>query len=98
VARIFPPAHLFITLNAIDFPEASLRAVEHCHRIRRGARQISVRHLIPERKVPNNEVQNHRNLGGRCRTWLLRLVGIWFKGDPSTHFNYPEPHAGDRFV
>jgi hypothetical protein len=39
---MFSPAHLFLTLNAIDFPEASSRAVEHYHSIRRGARRISV--------------------------------------------------------
>jgi hypothetical protein len=42
---MFSPAHLFLMLNAIEFPEASSRAVEHYYSIRRGARLISARHL-----------------------------------------------------
>jgi hypothetical protein len=38
---MFSLAHLFLMLIAIEFPEASSRAVEHYHGIRRGARLIS---------------------------------------------------------
>jgi hypothetical protein len=65
-ARIFSPPDPFIALNAIDFLEASPWAVEYCYRIRLGAREISVRHFIAEKKGPKNEIQNHRNMGGRC--------------------------------
>ena len=42
---MFSLAHLFLMLNAIEFPEASSRVVEHYHSIRRGARLISALHL-----------------------------------------------------
>jgi hypothetical protein len=39
---MFSPTQRFLALNAIDFPKASSRTVEHYHGIRRGDRQIAV--------------------------------------------------------
>jgi hypothetical protein len=82
------PADLFLTLNAIDFTEASLRAVEHCPSIRRGPRKISAGHLnsafaVCVSSCPLVEEKKVVRTFSECKTVLTSFASHgWFPTSP----------------